>query len=382
MDKNNHTLTPKKWQQEALDAWVKGLCKGTIKAPTGTGKSYLAILGHHHLNNPLTLIITPTIILKEQWEKDLKESGINADVMVINGVRDNPQILTKYLFIVLDEIHHYASDQSQTIFKYMYHHFIMGLSATPERKDEQHEIFLEHAPIVYTYHITDAIEHNDIAHFEIIEVDVQLNPITASRLQRVDEFIRENMQRFQNDLSRVVAILAKSGWQNKREAGRLMGAIQTRKQMLFDCDEKNEEAVQLVQSHPGERVIIFTEVISSAEKIYSKLISSGRFAILYHSSIKKKERESAIALFEKFPTSVLVSVKATDEGVNVPSVGIGIMVSGTSVDRQFIQRLGRILRPQPGKVALLYHIFVADSKDEQWAKMRMREIKKEMRNNL
>jgi len=159
MDKNNHTLTPKKWQQEALDAWVKGLCKGTIKAPTGTGKSYLAILGHHHLNNPLTLIITPTIILKEQWEKDLKESGINADVMVINGVRDNPQILTKYLFIVLDEIHHYASDQSQTIFKYMYHHFIMGLSATPERKDEQHEIFLEHAPIVYTYHITDAIEH-------------------------------------------------------------------------------------------------------------------------------------------------------------------------------------------------------------------------------
>ena len=233
MDKNNHTLTPKKWQQEALDAWVKGLCKGTIKAPTGTGKSYLAILGHHHLNNPLTLIITPTIILKEQWEKDLKESGINADVMVINGVRDNPQILTKYLFIVLDEIHHYASDQSQTIFKYMYHHFIMGLSATPERKDEQHEIFLEHAPIVYTYHITDAIEHNDIAHFEIIEVDVQLNPITASRLQRVDEFIRENMQRFQNDLSRVVAILAKSGWQNKREAGRLMGAIQTRKQELM-----------------------------------------------------------------------------------------------------------------------------------------------------
>jgi superfamily II DNA or RNA helicase len=36
-----------------------------------------------------------------------------------------------------------------------------------------------------------------------------------------------------------------------------------------------------------------------------------------------------------------------DEGVDVPDAELGIIVSGTGSSREFIQRLGRLLRPKP-----------------------------------
>ena len=384
-------MEAKEWQKEAIEAWVTEGKRGTIKAPTGSGKSYLAIMAYHRIQNPTSetqvrpnfrmCVIVPTLALKAQWEKDLDNQNIPAVVWVINTVRENPKLLLAYPFIVLDEVHHYAAAQSKVIFNHMQYSYILGLSATPERRDMEHEVFYEHAPIVYTYKMVDAIANDDVADFEIEDIPVHLNTVTESRLRSVDDFIRLGMQRYQNDLSKVTRTLAQPGWQGKKEAGALMRAIQQRKGMLFDCIEKNDSAFHIAIGHRDERVIIFTEVISSAEKIYAKIVATGRLAILYHSKLKKKDKTQAIELFAKYPSAVLVSVKATDEGVNVPSASVGIIVSGTSVDRQFIQRLGRILRPQPGKTALLYHLFVANSKDEKWARQRVRDLKQQMRNN-
>ena len=47
--------------------------------------------------------------------------------------------------------------------------------------------------------------------------------------------------------------------------------------------------------------------------------------------------------------------RVLNEGVDVPDANVAIVVSGSSATREYIQRLGRVLRPKPGE-AVLYEI--------------------------
>jgi len=52
-----------------------------------------------------------------------------------------------------------------------------------------------------------------------------------------------------------------------------------------------------------------------------------------------------------------------DEGIDVPEANVGIIVSGTASSREFIQRLGRLLRPGKGKKAVLYELVTKGTKE-------------------
>lgn len=65
---------------------------------------------------------------------------------------------------------------------------------------------------------------------------------------------------------------------------------------------------------------------------------------LYHSRLGLREREHALHDFGQGLTSLLVSVKALIEGLDVPDANIGVSVASTSSGRQRIQTMGRILR--------------------------------------
>lgn len=65
---------------------------------------------------------------------------------------------------------------------------------------------------------------------------------------------------------------------------------------------------------------------------------------IYHSRLSKREREKALYDFGQGITSLMVSVKALIEGLDVPDANIGLSVASTSSGRQRIQTMGRILR--------------------------------------
>ena len=55
-----------------------------------------------------------------------------------------------------------------------------------------------------------------------------------------------------------------------------------------------------------------------------------------------------------------------NEGVDVPEAAVGVILSGSGSVREHVQRLGRILRPAPGKEqAVLYEIISGDTAEEQ-----------------
>src|SRR5205823_12099965 len=64
------TRTPFPHQQEALSTWWNSGGRGVVVLPTGTGKTFVALLAITHVGRP-TLVITPTIPLMNQWYGEL-----------------------------------------------------------------------------------------------------------------------------------------------------------------------------------------------------------------------------------------------------------------------------------------------------------------------
>jgi superfamily II DNA or RNA helicase len=76
--------------------------------------------------------------------------------------------------------------------------------------------------------------------------------------------------------------------------------------------------------------------------------------------------------FAKGELGAIVTSKVLNEGVDVPSANVAIVLSGSGSVREHVQRLGRILRKSEGKRATLYEL-VAQSTSEERTSDRRRE---------
>ena len=66
----------------------------------------------------------------------------------------------------------------------------------------------------------------------------------------------------------------------------------------------------------------------------------------------------------------VVTNKVLNEGVDVPSAGVGIVLSGSGTVREHVQRLGRILRKYKDKRAILYEVISRNTSEELTSKRR------------
>jgi superfamily II DNA or RNA helicase len=52
-----------------------------------------------------------------------------------------------------------------------------------------------------------------------------------------------------------------------------------------------------------------------------------------------------------------------NEGVDLPDANVAVIMSGSATKREYIQRLGRVLRPKETE-AVLYEVVTEDSTEE------------------
>src|SRR5262245_13202550 len=69
----NSDREPYPHQLEGLAAWWQAGGQGVVVLPTGTGKTFLAVLAIHKAARP-ALVVTPTIDLLNQWHGVLEEA--------------------------------------------------------------------------------------------------------------------------------------------------------------------------------------------------------------------------------------------------------------------------------------------------------------------
>ena len=65
-----------------------------------------------------------------------------------------------------------------------------------------------------------------------------------------------------------------------------------------------------------------------------------------------------------------MTTKVLNEGIDVPEAKVAVILGGSASDREYVQRLGRVLRKQGNAAAILYEVIVRNTADEQISKRR------------
>ena len=103
----------------------------------------------------------------------------------------------------------------------------------------------------------------------------------------------------------------------------------------------------------GLPAIAFCCSVAHAESVCEAFNAAGYRAKLVTGKMKMEERDEAISGLADGRTQILCSVDVVSEGTDVPAVSAAILLRPTQSEALYLQQVGRILRPQPGKIAIV-----------------------------
>ena len=371
---------PRSWQSEALAAWKQSL-KGIVAVVTGGGKTTFAQMCMQVFNDSYPsgrfLIIVPTLALMDQWYVSLREdlhiqdgdialySGEGRpksyrliNLMVVNTARS----LAKHIaesgdcMLIVDECHRAASD-SNALALAGNHTAVLGLSATPEREHDdlfQRVLVPALGPIVFRYDYNQAIEDRVIVPFDLANVSVTMTDEEQRRYDIATKDVARTLRHFKA---------------NATSLDNLKTKMRLRARIATESVQRIPAAIRLAEQERGGRIIVFHETIQAAETILSILQARTFNATIYHSRLNPVLRRDNLRLYRMGAFDTLVTCRALDEGINIPETNVAIIASSTASSRQRIQRMGRVLRPAPGKSrAKIYTIYATKPEQERLIK--------------
>jgi superfamily II DNA or RNA helicase len=368
----NKQIQPRDWQKKAFEKW-RELEKGIVKIATGGGKTIFAFACINQFQEKYQdakiVIVVPTISLQDQWILSLTEdlqideaeiaskcstklANKNFHVLVLNSAR-KLKIIEQNCFLIVDECHRSASEINSDVFKNEFK-ATLGLSATPERQfDDLFEKILipSLGPIIFNYSLADGLNDKILSPFQIKNIKIPLTEI---------EF-----KYYKKQSSKIAQVFEQEG--ESSEFLKLL--LLQRARGLARASFRIPFAIKIALQHEDSKIIIFHESIASANAIANGLNKAGKRSVIYHSKIGENLRRDNLRLFKKGIANVLICCRALDEGINIPDASIGIIASSTTSSRQRIQRLGRILRPSPGKdMAIIFTLYATPAEKSRLKK--------------
>ncbi|HYE65209.1 MAG TPA: DEAD/DEAH box helicase, partial [Pyrinomonadaceae bacterium] len=373
-------VEPRPYQQQAINEWLRHNRCGVVVLPTGAGKSLVAQMAIEQTGRS-TLVVVPTIDLMNQWY-DLLLSCFQAEVGLIGGgyyelgaltvttyasaFRFMERLGNQFGLVIFDECHHLPSSIYRYAAEMAIAPFRLGLTATPERTDGA-DLLLEKliGPFVYRREAHE-LAGEYLADYSVVRINVQLSSEERATYERERAVFRKFLD------EKGIGLSSLHGWQMfiaasaRSEAGRrAMLAYRESKRIALGTDAKLRVLGDLLQRHRRDRVLIFT---AENEMVYR--ISERFFvpAITHETGIK--ERRQWLEAFNQGDVLALATSKVLNEGVNIPDASVAVVLSGSGSSREHIQRLGRILRKQPGKEAILYEVVTADTTEERISQRR------------
>ena len=373
-------MTRTERQIEVLKKWRANNFRGIFQAATGFGKTYTAIMAIQGMVTKADikscLVVVPTITLKAQWEAELAKHKIKfAEVLVINTAIKQPR---DYDMLVLDECHRYAADSFKRIFEVADCDYVMGLTATLEREDGLHDIILDYLQLIDQVTVDECLDNGWISPYTVYNVAVPLPDDEQIAYKKVDNSFKHFAATlgFGGDAFRNAQKYLKSGSNEQRgKAAMYYNAMRKRKTICLNNSNKVEATNDIIKALGKVNGLIFSGTTDFAEKLQEKL---GDICMSFHSKITKKQQKDIVARFKDKRTKVryLSSVQALNEGFNVPDCSIAIIAGSNSTKRTFIQQLGRVVRMQVGKQAVIVNLYTPDTQDAVWTNKRLDGIDK------
>ena len=304
---------------------------------TGTGKTVTAVMDAKHFNKR-TLFLAHTVELVDQAAKTFRElwplAGVGRYVenvkqgnafVVCGSIQSVALNLERFKpddfgYIIIDEAHHASADTYQKVLSYFTPEFTLGLTATPERADDQNilDIFKNTA---HKLDIQTAVEIGELVPVRCIRIHTNID-LTKVRFNSVQYNIR--------DLESKIY-------------------VPERNQLIVDT---------WLQYVKDKRTVIFCASVKHAKEIAERLHEAGVAAESVSGEVKASLRKETLARFEKGETKVLCACDLLNEGWDCPATEVLFMARPTMSRVLYTQQLGRGMRLAEGKDSLMVFDFV------------------------
>lgn len=404
------------WQKNCLTRWREHQYRGIIRVVTGAGKTVFALAAIDELRDKYPdvkiRIVVPTIPLANQWKMALihhapderwrpgffgggtrDEPDRQVMIYVINSARGSlashmcrDLALKRHVLLICDECHHYQSRENSKIFGFLneevlkgplYHS--LGMSATPFGTNHDELLVRFLGEEIFRYDFNTAAEDGVISSFHVCEISASFMPKELLRYveltKRIGVLFKKLLSSYprlktlnQKQFIKAVAAIARQNDMDPEEpAAAFLMLTYQRRNMTNLAEARIRCAVSLIsQLHETDRILVFCERISQAEELCVILRQRyGHACGIYHSGMTAEARKRILNEFRSGRMRILVSCRCLDEGIDVPDANIGIVLSSSSVERQRVQRLGRVIRRADNKsAACLYYIYIRESSDD------------------
>jgi superfamily II DNA or RNA helicase len=375
-------LQPRPYQREALHNWLASNGRGVVVLPTGAGKTVVAFMALEQA--PVrTLVVVPTIDLLQQWRAGLIEkAGVpEEEVGVVGGGERRPRAITvmtydsaamprrdlsPYGLLIVDEVHHLPAPTYRAIATRAGAPWRLGLSATPERTDGGHlELDRLVGPEVYRRLPADLARGGHIANYREKRLFVDLSPEERYRYDALMAEFKWYIATRRSQLMRgdfFTQLIRRSAVDPA--ARRALQAHHQARLIALNAEGKLAQVESLLHQHRDAKAIVFSEYTAMVQTLSRRL---GLPAITYRTH--PDERRQILERFRAGRYSKLVTGRVLNEGVDVPDANVAIVVSGSAATREYIQRLGRVLRPKP-REAVLYELISRGTTEGRAARAR------------
>ena len=386
MDKNEKKDA---FQIEGIKAWIANGCMGIVEACTGFGKTRLGVLAAKGFYSKYgkdfkVLIVTPTKTIRDKaWKDEFSKWGAKKE---FNTIVETVCIQTAYKWVgrefdlvILDECHNYTGDERALFFKNNTLKRVMGLSATLEA--EQIKFYNDMAlPIVYRITLEKARKEGLVSDYIVYNLGVRLSAGERAEYEVANKTFGRTFPLFDKDLKLMFKCMNDSAFfesyckrkgvdydEVKSFPFQCNRAITARKNIIYNCKAKLNSIKQISDRLEDRLAIIFSQTIKDVDKVTDSL---GDCCVSFHSKIGKKKRANNLKALMDGRTRVnrISAGKALDEGANIPKCSLAIIASSTSSARTMTQRIGRSIRWQEGKVAIIVRLYVLNSQEEKWLK--------------
>lgn len=400
MDKKNDLR--EKIQKEGLMASQKS--SFTVLAwATGVGKTKVAV----ELMKWLTLqgknkflIFVSELFHKENWASEMKKWGFEGNVTIecYNSMSKHTE--KSYDLIILDEMHHSGSDLRMDLLEQIYLKSkpkILGLSATvqPELIDDIYSIV--HEKVVNTITLDYAINQGLVPKPNIHVIKLNLKDL--DKIECFCEFKRGNyrncekkivslhqywdyvkgkvadyylevrctpQEKYNNICSRY-DYLKNQAMGNSRYKMPWLACASERKRFLADMK------TQLVKKFLMENGIFSKRFLCFAGSVAQIKELGGDSAI--HSKLTKKIQQQLLDDFNNKVINHLFAVGMLKEGMNLPDLQVGLIIQLDGNERDFVQKMGRLLRADKPDIYIFYF---QDTRDEVYLSRAMEGLDEEL----
>ena len=403
-----------KWQKDCLREWEAVNRRGIVHVVTGAGKTVLAIAAIERVRglfpDLMVRIVVPTIPLARQWETALRHhmgteewrpglygAGRRDDperhvmIYIINSARNTlaahirrDLALKKHVLLICDECHHYQSKENRKIFGFRREQesslcFSLGLSATPLGTANDSILLDGIGPEFYEYGFDEAVKEGVISPFTVCEVSTSFFAEEGTEYAILTDKIGRVLQALyaahpglkgmkEKAFMKAVTVMAHEADMDPADpAASFLILTYKRKEISNLAKARLASCLSILEKlRDYDKILIFCERISQAEEMAGQIRRTfGDVCSIYHSRLCAEARKRSLMEFRENRHRILVSCRCLDEGIDVPDANIGIVMSSSAVERQRVQRLGRVIRRTDRKqTACLYYIYIRESTDD------------------